>query len=122
MAYQYQKPTRPQVAQTSDQVRTELENLNRLRAAILAETEAKAKELARIQAARKRLIPIATYKPTPTALAYRELYGHRLAAQPAPMHGGHRGLAMAAAEAARYETAKREAEGPDARLGRRKAA
>lgn len=108
------------VTMTADKVRGELENLNRLRAAILAETEAKYKELARIQAARKRLMPVATYKPTPTALAYRERYGHLIEQQPAPLLGGSKGLRLAADEAALYEHRKRETHGPDARLGRKK--
>jgi hypothetical protein len=123
MSYEYGKTTlKPSVARTSDDMRAELENLHRLRAAILAETEAKSKELARIQAARKRLVPVATYAPTTTALAYRDLYGHLMDDQPQPIHGGSSGLRMAAAEAARYEARKREVDGPDARLGRRKAA
>jgi len=123
MSYEYGQTTlKPYAAKTRDEMRVELENLHRLRAAILAETEAKAKELARIQAARKRLVPIATYAPTTTALAYRDLYGHLMDAQPQPIHGGAGGLRMAAAEAARYEAKKREVDGPDAQLGRRKAA
>lgn len=110
------------VTMTADRVRVELENLNRLRTAILAETEAKYKELARIQAARKRLMPVATYKPTATALAYRELYGHLIKNQPEPVLGGSRGLRMAADEAALYEHEKREKDGPNARLGRKKLA
>lgn len=96
------------VAMTADQVRAELENLNRLKAAILTESAAKTKELARIQAARKRLEPVATYAPTPQALAYREQYGHIIAAQPAPIHGGQHGLAMAMREAQEHEERKRE--------------
>jgi hypothetical protein len=108
MSYQYGQTTlKPQAAKTSDEIRVELENLNRLRAAILAETEAKAKELARIRAARLRLQPIATYAPTPEALAYREIFGHIIAQQPAPLHGGVRGLRMATAEAARHDERKR---------------
>jgi hypothetical protein len=108
MTYTYgQSAQKPRVvAMTADQVRAEMENLNRLKAAILAESAAKAKELERIRAARKRLQPVATYKPTPEALAYREQYGHIIAAQPAPMHGGLRGLRMAAAEAAAHDARK----------------
>jgi hypothetical protein len=101
--YRGKSPT----AKASDDIRGELENLNRLRAAILAETEAKAKELARIRAARLRLQPIATYAPTPEALTYREQYGHIIAEQPAPLHGGWRGLRMATEEAARHDERKR---------------
>ncbi|HCF99596.1 MAG TPA: hypothetical protein DEV93_03530 [Chloroflexi bacterium] len=123
MSYEYGKTMlKPYATKTTDEMRAELENLHRLRAAILAETEAKSKDLARIQAARKRLIPVATYAPTTTALAYRELFGHLLERQTQPIHGGSSGLRMAAAEAARYEARKREVDGPDARLGRRKAA
>lgn len=105
MSYTYRgkSPT----AKTTDDIRGELENLNRLRAAILAETEAKAKELDRIRAARLRLQPIATYAPTPEALAYRELFGHIIAHQPQSLHGGVRGLRMATAEAARHDERKR---------------
>lgn len=93
---------------TSDQVRERLEKLRILRAQLDAELEAKEKELARIRAARQRLQPIATYKPTPQALAYREQFGHIIAAQPAPLHGGSRGLAAATREAAEWEARKRE--------------
>ena len=93
---------------TSDQVRERLEKLRVIRAQLDAELEAKEAELARIRAARQRLQPIATYKPTPQALAYREEYGAIIAAQPAPLHGGHRGLAMAAKEAAAHEARKRQ--------------
>lgn len=105
MSYTYRgkSPT----SKTADDIRGELENLNRLRAAILAETEAKAKELTRIRAARLRLQPIATYAPTPEALAYREQHGHIIAQQPAPLHGGRRGLGAATAEAARRDERKR---------------
>jgi hypothetical protein len=96
-----QTTLKPQAAKTADEIRVELENLNRLKAAILAETAAKAKELARIQSARKRLEPVATYKPTPIALAYREQYGHLFERQPRPIHGGPDGLRMAANEAER---------------------
>ena len=92
---------------TAEEARKELANLNRLRAAILAETEAKAKELERIQKARLRLQPIATYAPTPAALAYREQYGHIIAAQPTPLHGGERGLQRAVREAQEVEERKR---------------
>jgi hypothetical protein len=111
MSYQYGQTTlRPQAAKTNDEMRVELENLNRLRAAILAETEAKEKELARIRTARKRLIPISTNEPTPEALAYREKYGHIIAQMPAPTYGGRDGLRMAAAEADRHQARKRGAE------------
>lgn len=106
------------VTMTTDQVRAELERLNRLKAAILAESEAKYKELARIQAARKRLVPIATYEPTPTALAYREQFGHLFQHQPPPIHGGRRGLTMAMREAQICESKKREKDGPNAMLGK----
>lgn len=106
------------IAMTADQVRAELENLNRIKSAILAETAAQEKELERIKAARRKLIPVATYAPTPTALAYRELYGHLFEKQPEPILGGSRGLRMAADEAAMFEHAKREKDGPNARLGR----
>lgn len=110
---------KPSVVQkTADEVRRELENLNRLRAAIIAETQAKTQELARIRAARKRLEPVATYKPSPEALAYREQHGRTIAAQPAPKYGGRDGLRMAAAEAATLEARLRAKEGPNARLGR----
>lgn len=92
---------------TSDQVRERLEKLRRIRAELDAELEAKEKELTRIRAARKRLQPVATYQPSPAALAYREQYGHVIAAQPTPLHGGSRGLRMAADEAARHEERKR---------------
>ena len=95
------------VTMTADDARRELENLNRLRAAILAETEAKAKELDRIRKARLRLQPVATYAPTPAALAYREQYGHIIAAQPTPLHGGERGLQRAVREAQEVEERKR---------------
>lgn len=95
------------IARTTDQMRAELARLHEFRAAIQAETEAKQKELERIRAARQRLQPVATYAPTPQALAYREQYGHVIAAQPTPLHGGSRGLAMAAREAAAYEERKR---------------
>lgn len=112
MSYKYGQTTlKPQVAMTADQIRVELERLNDLRAAILAETEAKEKELARIRAARKRLMPISTNEPTPEALAYREQYGHIIAAMPAPKYGGRNGLRMAAEEAGRHEARKREMAG-----------
>lgn len=111
MTYQYgatlHKPKK--VAMTSDEVRQEMANLQRLRAAILAETEAKAKELDRIRKARQRLEPVATYQPTPEALAYREQYGHIIAAQPAPLHGGRRGLAAATREAEEHMARKHDA-------------
>jgi len=97
------------VAMTADEARRELANLNRLRAAILAETEAKAKELDRIRKARLRLQPVATYAPTPAALAYREQYGHIIASQPMPLHGGERGLQRAVREAQEVEDRKRQA-------------
>lgn len=123
MTYTHGNTTlKPTTAKTADEVRAELENLNRLRAAILAETAAKEKELARIRAARKRLQPVATYEPTPEALAYREQYGHVIAAMPAPKYGGSKGLRMASDEAALYEHQIRELRGPDARLGRKKGA
>lgn len=102
----------------TDEVRAELARLNRIKGAILTETAAKEKELARIQAARRRLVPVATYEPTPTALAYREQYGHLIERQTAPRYGGSKGLRMAADEAALYEHEKREKDGPNARLGR----
>ena len=92
---------------TSDQVRERLEKLRVIREQLDAELEAKEAELARIRAARQRLQPVATYKPTPEALAYREQYGHVIAAQPAPLHGGSRGLARAVREALDYEERKR---------------
>lgn len=123
MTYKHGQTTlKPQIAATTDEIRAKLDHLNRLRAAILAETEAKTKELARIRAARKRLQPIATYAPTPEALAYREMHGHIIAAQPAPRLGGSRGLRMASDEAALYEHRIRELRGPNASLGRKKGA
>jgi NifB/MoaA-like Fe-S oxidoreductase len=95
---------------TSDQVRERLERLRVIRAQLDAELEAKEAELARIRAARQRLQPVATYKPTPQALAYREMCGDIIAAQPAPLHGGSRGLAAAAREATEHEARKRDAE------------
>ena len=92
---------------TSDQVRERLERLRVIREQLDAELAAKEAELARIRAARLRLQPIATYKPTPEALAYREQYGHIIAAQPAPLHGGQRGLAAATREALEHEARKR---------------
>jgi hypothetical protein len=93
----------------TEEVRAELSRLNRLKSAILVETAAKQKELARIRNARRRLEPVATYEPTPEALAYREQYGHIVAQQPRPVHGGRNGLRMAADEAALVEARKREA-------------
>lgn len=111
MTYVHGQATlRPQKAKTADQVRAELERLNNLRAAILAETAAKEKELARIRAARKRLIPVSTNKPSAEALAYREQYGHIIAAMPAPKYGGKAGLRMAAEESARHHARKRGTE------------
>ncbi len=101
MTYTYQGKS-PAV-QTADEIHIEMERLQHFRAAILAETTAKEKELARIRAARKRLEPIATYTPTPEALAYREQYGHIIAAQPAPVYGGSSGLGMATREAASWD-------------------
>jgi len=95
--------------ETADDIRARLEQLRRTRAAIEAEQAAKDAELKRIRAARLRLTPVATYAPTLEALAYREQYGHIIAAQPAPMHGGRRGLALATREAAEHEAAKRSA-------------
>lgn len=91
----------------TEEVRTELRRLNRLKSAILIETAAKEKELARIRSARRRLEPVATYEPTPEALAYREQYGHAVAQQPTPVYGGRDGLRMAADEATRHEEQKR---------------
>lgn len=102
----------------TDEVRAELAKLNRIKSAILAETAAKEKELKRIQAARRKLTPMATYEPTPTALAYREQFGHLFKNQPEPVFGGKLGLGMAADEAAMFEQEKREKDGPNARLGR----
>lgn len=91
------KPKR--LAMTADQVRAELANLRRIQAQIQAETAAKEAELARIRAARKRLQPVSTWKPSPEALAYREQYGHIIAAQPPPKYGGRAGLRAATEEA-----------------------
>lgn len=108
MSYAYgQTKLKPLVAMTADQVRVELERLNDLRAAILAETAAKEKELNRIRAARKRLIPVSTNKPSAEAIAYREQHAHIIAAQPEPVYGGKSGLRMATAESARHDERKR---------------
>ena len=108
MTYQHgQTLLKPKaLAMTTDQVRAQLEHLRRVQHQIEAETAVKERELARIRAARRRLQPVATYQPTPTALAYRELYGHIIAAQPAPVHGGWAGLQAAAKEAAAYDARK----------------
>ena len=92
------------VRKTADQVRADLEHLRRIEAQIIAETAAKEAELQRIRAARRRLEPKATYRPTPEALAYREEHAHEIANQPAPIHGGRAGLRRAALEAATYDT------------------
>lgn len=94
---------------TSDQVRERLEKLRVIREQLDAELAAKEAELDRIRKARLRLQPVATYKPTPEALAYREQYGHVIANQPAPMYGGQRGLAAATREAMTHEARKRDA-------------
>ncbi len=111
MSYVRGQSTRTQTAvrETADQVRDKLDNLRRMEAAIDAEQAAKEAELARIRAARLRLAPVATYKPTLEALAYREEHGHAIAAQPAPLHGGRLGLTRATREAAEHEEAKRAA-------------
>lgn len=95
-----------QVQQTADEVRAHVEHLRQVRAQVIAETAAKEKELARIRASRKRNSPQATYKPTPTALAWRELYGHTLAKLPEPIHGGHAGLIAATRESVALSTCR----------------
>lgn len=97
------------VRKTADQVRADLEHLRRIEAQILVETAAKDRELARIRAARKKLEPKATYKPTEEALAYRDAHQEAIAAQPAPLHGGRAGLRSASLEAAAYDSARHAA-------------
>ena len=106
MGYIYRGARPDAVAMTTEQVRTEMQRLRNLQAQIQAENLAKEKELQRIRASRKRLEPVATYAPTPEALAYRELYAHTIAAQPTPLHGGIRGLRMATREAAEHDARK----------------
>ena len=84
-------------AKTADEVRAPLEHLNRIRAAVITETAAKESELARIRAARKRLEPVATYKPNAEQLAYRDEHAATIAKQPSK-HGGPAGLRAATRE------------------------
>ena len=107
-AYGASRQTQNTIRETADDLRARLEHLRRTRAAVEAEQAAKDAELARIRAARLRLAPVATYRPTAEALAYREKYGQIIAAQPAPLHGGRRGLQRAMREAQEYEAKKRE--------------
>jgi hypothetical protein len=98
--YKYgESKNKPQSLQkTVDMIRQDLEHLRRIEAQLVAETAGKEAELARIRAARKKLEPKATYKPTAEALAYREANHEAIAAQPKPLHGGPAGLRRASAE------------------------
>lgn len=90
---------------TADEVRAHLEHLNQVRAQVIAETAAKERELARIRASRKRLMPVATYAPTPEQIAYYNEHAAEIARQP-NKHGGHQGLRLAVAEAAAHDARK----------------
>lgn len=94
------------VRKTADQVRADLEHLRRIEAQIMAETAAKDAQLARIRAARKKLEPKATYKPTDEQAAYWEAHREAVAEQPRPIHGGPQGLRKATAEAAAHDARK----------------
>ena len=95
---------------TADQVRADLENLRRIEAQILAESAAKEKELARIRAARKKLEPKATYKPTPEAIAaWEEFQANHTNPHGDKPSDGYRRRKEAAAEAAHHDATKREA-------------
>jgi len=101
---------KPQVLRkTADQVKADIEHLRRIEAQILAETAAKDAELARIRAARKRLEPKATYKPTAEQAAYWEANHELVAQHPRPLHGGPAGLRKATAEAAAHDAARNAA-------------
>ena len=101
---------KPQVLRkTADQVKADLEHLRSIEAQIMAETAAKDAELARIRAARKRLEPKATYKPTAEQAAYWEAHYEQVAQQPRPLHGGPAGLRKATAEAAAHDAARNAA-------------
>lgn len=93
------------VAKTADEIRGRLEHLGKVRAAVITETAAKETELARIRAARKRLEPIATYKPTAEQLAYRDQHAATIAAMP-NLHGGPAGLRAATREVLANNTRK----------------
>jgi methylphosphotriester-DNA--protein-cysteine methyltransferase len=98
---------KPQVLRkTADQVKADLEHLRRIEAQILSETASKDAELARIRAARKKLEPKATYKPTAEQAAYWEAHREQVAQQRRPIHGGPAGLRKATAEAAAHDARK----------------
>lgn len=87
-------------------IRQQVANLRRLEAAIQAEAIAKENHLHRLYAERRRWQRAGSYTPSPEAIAYREQYGHIIAAQPEPIHGGLAGLRAAAEEAENWEARK----------------
>lgn len=97
----------PAIEATKQNIRQQLAALRRLEAAIQAEAIAKEQHLFQLYAERRRWQRAGSYTPSADAIAYREKYGHIIAAQPRPIHGGTAGLAAATAEAENWEARKK---------------
>lgn len=95
-----------------DSVKRRLANLRGIEAAIRSQEIAREEHLATLQVARRKWLRAGDYTPSPEALQYREQYGHIIAAQPAPIHGGRAGLEKATREI--EEHSRRKANGDPA--------
>ena len=89
--------------ENAKEYRAKIKRLRKLEAQIDQAIEARAQELARIQASKFALASKATYAPTTEALEYQATHWNEIASQPRPVHGGPSGLRRAALEAAAWD-------------------
>lgn len=93
--------------ENAKQYRAKIKRLRKLEEQIDQAIEARALELARIQASKFALKSKATYKPTAEALEYQIEHWAEISSQPRPIHGGPAGLRRATLEAAQWDQTHR---------------